>query len=414
MTGSSRYCTSETSFFSRHREAAAKRTEDLEEGRRRFLEGFYPYTPPPPSSMRKSCFSKSDALVVVDDDASIMTTTTTVGVSSSSCRNSNRKSTNLKVKRRKNNKDGGVEMWGSRSLEESRRCRRRSRETKLSEMMESRRDDRINEEEETTCLLLGTCRDSPILILDDDDDDDKNILITNSSKVQTTLLPTTPSTFSSFLLPRHSTAWRNSRCWRANGWETVQRANLYRGSDVLSPVVVDGVDLCRHHGRQGRLSLRGLENAVAFFVHRGHATVVAVPTWLPCLPFEGPHVLETFEENLQEAIDVVLALDEDGLLYRLPDDPQNKRDNSLHLTTSDVINLARLCRQQDAILCTNNSTMFAALHRRKGATREVESDLYAYVQHRQLMYSFDVDHFCPCHDTGRGGPLAEDLLVRCC
>eukprot|EP00921_Rhytidocystis_pertsovi_P017910 GHVQ01028125.1.p1 GENE.GHVQ01028125.1~~GHVQ01028125.1.p1 ORF type:complete len:186 (+),score=15.65 GHVQ01028125.1:797-1354(+) len=173
-------------------------------------------------------------------------------------------------------------------------------------------------------------------------------------------------------------------------------------SSVNRSIVLDGLDVCLRHGRGGRMSFKGLEVAAGWFIERGHPLVVVVPYWLLHYPFAFPDNESRYEGRFVAGHSMLTDMYIDGLVVALENHGIPKHTS---VTEEDVESIVSLCGLHNAVLCSNNSGMF----RRFARTNEKE---YNMIHKMQLMYSFDVDHFCPCHDQGREGPLARDLLLR--
>eukprot|EP00922_Rhytidocystis_sp_ex-Travisia-forbesii_P069434 GHVS01103608.1.p1 GENE.GHVS01103608.1~~GHVS01103608.1.p1 ORF type:complete len:212 (+),score=43.96 GHVS01103608.1:26-637(+) len=175
---------------------------------------------------------------------------------------------------------------------------------------------------------------------------------------------------------------------------------------AVSSVVVDGVDLCRCCCRAGRLSARGLENAVSYFVERGHPMMVLVPHWLLYKPLSFPQGAELFDGPVDYSMAILEDLREDKLLDTMQDDgPATTAGRMPALSQRDVFDMVSLCKRTGAVLLSNNTSMYKEFHK-------AHPELYGYIADRQLMYAFDVDTFLPCYDMGRNGPLATELLLR--
>eukprot|EP00922_Rhytidocystis_sp_ex-Travisia-forbesii_P015515 GHVS01023143.1.p1 GENE.GHVS01023143.1~~GHVS01023143.1.p1 ORF type:complete len:433 (-),score=90.81 GHVS01023143.1:499-1797(-) len=199
---------------------------------------------------------------------------------------------------------------------------------------------------------------------------------------------------------------QQERLWRRGGEQSVAVSRLFeqdnRGALAVASVVIDGLDVCSRHSRAGRLSAQGLENAVAYFVERGHPIMVLVPHWLLNRPFcfrQGP---DLFDGSVDYFMTVLQDLRGDRLLMCMSDESCG---TTPALSQRDVYDMVSLCKRRDAVLLSNNTIMYKQFHR-------AHPILYSYIENRQLCYAFDVDTFTPCHDMGKNGPFAADLLLK--
>ncbi|PHJ24484.1 hypothetical protein CSUI_001666 [Cystoisospora suis] len=188
---------------------------------------------------------------------------------------------------------------------------------------------------------------------------------------------------------------------------------------LLSPFLVDGVNVAFEHGRQRRLSPAGIAYAVAGLFRMGFPVQVIVPYWLMN---EAPNYMDLFSKRWRsvEECEVVLErLQQDNLLIVLPD-PNARLTRECRdrwhpsfqrglKSPADAEAIAAYCRKWDAILCTNDYHQFLSLVQQQRSRKTVE--MYEYISRRAMLLSFHRDEFFLIPDSLGRNARPESLIV---
>ncbi|CBZ54345.1 conserved hypothetical protein [Neospora caninum Liverpool] len=208
------------------------------------------------------------------------------------------------------------------------------------------------------------------------------------------------------------------------GRDSGEGAPLQRDSAKgLTPLLLDGASIAFEHGRQRRLSPLGVSFAVARVFELGLPAKVLLPFWLA----GEEHFYPTFFLGNAKGValwqQVRQGLQEDSMLVVLPDPNAHLPEESharwyptrdCFKSLSDALEIARLCKQWGAALCSNDFEQFLRLV--VGQKNKKMAEIYDFVSRSSVLLAFHKNEMHLILDSQGGYPtckVCETCFHRC-
>nr|CEL69050.1 TPA: hypothetical protein BN1204_047760 [Neospora caninum Liverpool] len=187
----------------------------------------------------------------------------------------------------------------------------------------------------------------------------------------------------------------------------------------LTPLLLDGASIAFEHGRQRRLSPLGVSFAVARVFELGLPAKVLLPFWLA----GEEHFYPTFFLGNAKGValwqQVRQGLQEDSMLVVLPDPNAHLPEESharwyptrdCFKSLSDALEIARLCKQWGAALCSNDFEQFLRLV--VGQKNKKMAEIYDFVSRSSVLLAFHKNEMHLILDSQGRGSSVETLILR--